>query len=145
MDVFKHWREEDYLELNPPYQRGDVWGIQRRQNLIKSILLGIPIPSIVINDRFSANWGNEIAVIDGKQRITTILMFLDGDLAIPSEWVGEGPGLIRFPQLRVPQQRGLRNYPLPITEGQLASVEAEEEVFMLVNYGGIAQGETDLE
>lgn len=143
IDVFFFWRKEGYLNLSPPYQRGDVWGSIRRQNLIKSILLGVPIPSIIINDRFSANWGEEMAVIDGKQRITTILMLMDDELKIPGEWVGQEKDLIKFSDLPKPEQRGFRSLPLQTCEGQLKSIEEEKEIFELINFGGVPQGESD--
>ena len=143
MDVFVHWKREGYLDLNPPYQRGDVWGMIRRRNLIRSIMLGIPIPSIIINDRFAANWGNEIAVIDGKQRITTILMFLESKLKVPAEWFGIEGDEIAYSDLPIARQRGLKNMPLPLCEGQLRTIEEEREVFELVNFGGVPQGKSD--
>jgi len=42
LDVIQHWRDAGYLDLSPPYQRGNVWGIVRQQNLIRSILIGVP-------------------------------------------------------------------------------------------------------
>jgi len=131
------------MDLNPPYQRGDVWGQIRQRNLIRSILVGIPIPSIIINDRFSANWGNEIAVIDGKQRITAILRFMDGELEVPAEWFGLDCGMTTFPALELRRQRGFKNIPIPVCEGRLESLESEREVFELVNFGGVPQGMTD--
>lgn len=148
IDTLLYWKKEQQLNLSPPYQRGDVWGYRRRQNLIRSILLGVPIPSIIINDRFAANWKDDesIAVIDGKQRITTVLDFLNDNLEVPAEWFGaSGPaGLVVFSDLTLARQRYIRQFPLPFTEGQLGSLEAEEEVFDLVNFGGLPQGETDV-
>jgi len=57
MDVIKHWHIDGQLLLDPPYQRGDVWGYKRQANLIRSILLGVPIPSIIINDRWQGEGG----------------------------------------------------------------------------------------
>lgn len=149
IEVFRHWNEEGYLNLNAPYQRGDVWGIERSRNLIKSLLLGIPIPSVIVNDRFAAGWGggtSDMVVIDGKQRITTFLMFLDGQLLIPSEWVENSckRSLVGFDYLDKSMQRRIRHSIIPVVEGQLESLEEEIEVFNLVNYGGVPQGETDV-
>lgn len=143
LDVITHWHKEGQLLLSPPYQRGDVWGPVRQRNLIRSILLGVPIPSIIINDRFQSGWGEEIAVIDGKQRITAVLAFLDDKFHAPGEWF-DLPGLAKFSDLPDRQQRRLRQSPLPFTEGVLGSLEEEQEVFDLVNFGGLAQGQTDL-
>lgn len=149
LDVIRYWYNDKGMELNAPYQRGDVWGVTRQRNLIRSILLGVPIPSIVINDRASAGWDQLIscAVIDGKQRITAIIGFLNGTLAIPAEWLGvagDSEGLVRFDFLPLPMQRGIKFHPIAFCEGQLPSIEAEREVFDLINFGGVPQGETDL-
>lgn len=143
LDVIQHWSKEQYLELSPPYQRGDVWGIVRQRNLIRSILLGVPIPSIIINDRFSAGWGEEIAVIDGKQRITAVLKFLEGGLSVPGDWFGVEAELVALPELPINLQRSFRNIPIQVSEGQLKTIEAEIEVFELVNFGGVPQGQSD--
>jgi hypothetical protein len=83
------------LDLNPPYQRGDVWTHLQRVNLIKSLLLSIPIAALILNRRGSNNaWKkNEgdpgdvyYAMIDGKQRTLTALMWFTDRLAVPTEW-----------------------------------------------------------
>lgn len=149
VDTILYWKLDRLLDLSPPYQRGDVWGCRRRANLIRSILLGVPIPSVIINDRFSANWREDesIAVIDGKQRLTTILDFLNDALLVPAEWFGMSTpsGLLVFSELPMPDQRRFRQSPIPFTEGQLPDLAAEQEVFELVNYGGVPQGESDHE
>jgi len=108
-------------------------------------MLGIPIPSIIINDRASAGWDDLItcAVIDGKQRITTVILFLTDELSVPGEWFGSVLKDVRFSDLSIVDQRRFRNHTLAFTEGQLKSLEEEREVFELVNYGGVPQGETD--
>lgn len=153
IETFTYWANNGQLLLSPPYQRGDVWGAIRQRNLIRSILLGVPIPSIIINDRFAAAWNSEreklttddecIAVIDGKQRITAILAFLRGALNVPGEWFGMS-GMVTFSELPMPRQRGFRQTPIQCCEGQLSGIEAEREVFELVNFGGVPQGESDL-
>lgn len=144
VEVIAYWHKEKGMDLSPPYQRGDVWGKTRQRNLIRSILLGIPIPSIVINDRASAGWSDTIscAVIDGKQRITAILAFLQDRLRVPGEWFNM-PGDVLFSDLSEATRRRFRCNPIPFTEGQLPSLEAEREVFELVNFGGVPQGGKD--
>lgn len=142
-DVILYWSEKDHLLLSPPYQRGLVWGYNRKVNLIRSLLLGVPIPSIVVNDRFAAGWGEEIAVVDGKQRMTAILEWFRGDLVVPGEWF-DMPGEVRYHELSLPRQRYFRLHALPFTEAQLPSLEAEIEVFDLINFGGVPQGESDV-
>lgn len=141
------------FDMDQPYQRGIVWGLRRRQNLIKSIMMGIPIPAIVINDRFSAgfhhpgygqdrNW--QYAIVDGKQRVTTIQAFINNEFSVPRQWwVDDADGTAYYGDLSLPQQRGFRNTPIPVAEGQFTSLDQEHELFDLVNFGGLQQGEID--
>lgn len=63
------------LELSPSYQRGDVWPTGDSQLLIESILRGIPLPSVIILRPKSAAEA-PFEVVDGKQRLTSILRFI---------------------------------------------------------------------
>ena len=62
------------LILAPKYQREKVWNPKQKSELIESILMGIPIPIIYL---FETREGTK-QVIDGRQRISTILDFLNG-------------------------------------------------------------------
>ena len=61
------------LNLTPSYQRGDVWTTGDRQQLIESIVRGIPLPSIILLEK---DPDEPIEVVDGKQRLTSILRFI---------------------------------------------------------------------
>ena len=66
--------EKDHLNLEPGFQRSSVWADRDREKLIDSILRNYPLPSIFLYRRFEE--GNLVYdVIDGKQRIESILMF----------------------------------------------------------------------
>lgn len=148
LEVLAHWHKEHYLELSPPYQRGKVWGLLRRQNLIKSLVQGIPVASLIINDRTrSPNWpqmdSGFLVMIDGKQRTCAILDFLGSIFPVPGAWFDLDLPLVYFNQLSAPKQRHFRNLPIAVSEGSLESLDQEEEVFHLVNFGGVPQGESD--
>ena len=63
------------VDMNPDYQRSHVWSREQRQEYIGFILQGGTTPPIVINKT------NEVdcAVVDGKQRLTSICKWLDGE------------------------------------------------------------------
>lgn len=66
--------EKRQLNLAPPFQRESVWTPADRQKLIESILRGYPLPSIFLY-RHEKDGSVGFDVIDGKQRLETILMF----------------------------------------------------------------------
>lgn len=70
---FRDQAAANALELNPSYQRGNVWTDKESSELIDSVLRGIPLPSIILNQRK----GDEaLEIVDGKQRLTAILRFI---------------------------------------------------------------------
>lgn len=63
---------EGMVDIAPEYQRHFVWNDERQSALIESLFLGIPIPSLFMATNKDASW----EVIDGLQRLTTILNFI---------------------------------------------------------------------
>ncbi|MCL1803987.1 MAG: DUF262 domain-containing protein [Eubacteriaceae bacterium] len=59
------------LDVHPEFQRFYGWDEEQKTKLIESILLGIPIPPIFVSQRRDGIWD----VIDGQQRLSTILQF----------------------------------------------------------------------
>lgn len=64
--------KENLIEIAPEYQRHFVWDEARQSQLIESILLGIPVPNLFMATNKDSSW----EVIDGLQRLTTIINFL---------------------------------------------------------------------
>lgn len=58
----------------PEYQRNFVWDIRQSSLLIESFLLGLPVPQVF----FYVDEANKNQVIDGQQRIMSVVYFLDG-------------------------------------------------------------------
>lgn len=74
----------DELEIRPPYQRQPVWSAKQKCALIESILLGLPIPELYVQHTIdsSESKGTDrsvFAVVDGQQRIRTVLQFIGID------------------------------------------------------------------
>jgi uncharacterized protein with ParB-like and HNH nuclease domain len=63
---------EQMIDIAPEYQRHFKWDTKRQSSLIESLLLGIPIPSLFMATNPNSSW----EVIDGVQRLTTILNFI---------------------------------------------------------------------
>jgi len=81
---FRDRYNEGQLVLKPPFQRQPVWSEKQKHVLIESILLGLPIPEIYIQhivevDEQTEQERSVYAVVDGQQRIRSVLQFLGVD------------------------------------------------------------------
>jgi hypothetical protein len=144
------------LDLDAPYQRGHVWGLARRRNLMRSVLMGLPFGSITVNNRLKATryLDTTQAVVDGKQRITTLLMWVRDEFACPASWFPPEDVLVTEETPDGPYVRcsGLRhgatrfeNTQVPTLEAELDFIEQEQDLFDLINFGGVPQGARDEE
>lgn len=61
------------IVLNPSFQRRDAWKPQQKSRFIESLILGLPIPQIVLAEAKSQR--GKFIVLDGKQRLLSILQF----------------------------------------------------------------------
>jgi hypothetical protein len=84
--------EENALELNPSYQRDYEWDKVAAQALFHTAFNTLPMGSIsIINDNKLVK---SVEVVDGKQRLTTLLDFVAG--RIPA-YKSKSTGLILHP------------------------------------------------
>lgn len=70
--VFRRISEDD-IDLQPDFQRGEVWPTQKKQRLIDSILRGWVIPPVLL---ISHGYGKPQQVLDGQQRLASIRDFM---------------------------------------------------------------------
>lgn len=59
----------------PPFQRGFVWSEVKASRFIESLLLGLPVPGIFFSKDMDSP---DLLVIDGQQRLKSLLFFYDG-------------------------------------------------------------------
>lgn len=64
------WQNEE-LKI-PDFQRKYVWKIEQASKFIESLMLGLPIPSLM----FYEDSDSYLLIIDGQQRIKSILLFV---------------------------------------------------------------------
>jgi hypothetical protein len=68
----------DALTLQPPFQRKPVWTHRQKAPLIESLLLRLPVPEIYLQQKTTALGTTEYLVVDGQQRIRSLLDFVTG-------------------------------------------------------------------
>lgn len=66
------------IDLNPEFQRRNVWSARAKSSFIESLMLGIPIPQILLSTKPQSK--STFIVLDGKQRLLALKEFLDGSL-----------------------------------------------------------------
>jgi len=77
---FLEWQRLGSLDLQPFYQRRSVWNPRVKSLLIDSLLRGYPLPLVFLHNRLDVTTSKTIRqVVDGQQRLRTILAFLDID------------------------------------------------------------------
>lgn len=147
-------RMRDEFDLDTPYQRGAVWDEERRRDLIRSSLMGLPIGAITVNERPFKRGAAHYAVVDGRQRIETFRAFVDDEFPIPETWLNsdediaetvEVPGWpvrgVYHSGMTVSAQRGFSFRPIVTQEASVKTLAEEAEIFRLLNAGGVAQTE----
>ena len=67
------------IDLQPDFQRGEVWSVPKKQRLIDSILRDWHIPPIHVIVEPST--GRQL-VLDGQQRLAAIRDFMDGNFTV---------------------------------------------------------------
>lgn len=77
---FRDRYREGTLSLKPPYQRKPVWAARQKCYLIESVLLNLPIPEIYVQQVTSADGDTRYAIVDGQQRIRTVLQFIGSEM-----------------------------------------------------------------
>lgn len=68
------------IELDPAFQRRNVWSRAAKSKFIESLFLGIPIPQILLSAR--SGHKNSFLVLDGKQRLLTLKEFLENEFQL---------------------------------------------------------------
>lgn len=72
-------RPEDPWNLDPDYQRGHVWTPRQRSLFLGNFLVHQRMPLVFINCG-DKNEHSRFEIVDGKQRITSILLFTRGEI-----------------------------------------------------------------
>ena len=89
---FNGRRSDATLEISPKWQRRAVWMEKERSELISTICSKLPFPEVYIQVVTDPKTGlQRHVVVDGQQRITSILMFIDNEVSLPENdpWFGK--------------------------------------------------------
>lgn len=107
------WNKRHQLNLRPIYQRRNVWTLKYKSYFLDTVIRNLPTSSIHINEKISNSNIVLREVVDGQQRLRTILDFLSDSIVISSSHNREF-GNIRFSKLPIQIQDRFLDYKLSI-------------------------------
>ncbi len=85
----KLYKRRDRYEI-PEWQREEVWGDKKKQQLIDSILRGWKLPKFYFLR--TSDERDEFEVVDGQQRLSTIFEFFGNELPLAQDSAEEFGG-----------------------------------------------------
>ena len=137
------WIKSKELILAPQFQRGDIWTSSAQSYFIDTLLRDLPFPPIyirLVTDRETKTSYRE--VVDGQQRLTTIVKFIDGKLILDKrskEFVGK-----TYDTLDDEDQSRLLAYQIGIEQLFGADDDTVLDIFHRINAYGISLNKQEL-
>jgi len=111
---FVEWDAAGQLELNPTFQRRNVWSEKAKSFLMDTVIRGKPIPKFFIRQKLNVTTRTSVReVVDGQQRLRTILAFVTDGFAISRSQNKEYGGR-RFSQLPEIVQEQILSYEVAV-------------------------------
>jgi hypothetical protein len=124
----------DQLNLDPPYQRRSVWSPKDRRYFLDTIFRGYPSPSIFLHKQVID--GKTIySVVDGKQRLETILRFADNKISIDKNFGDIRLAGKRWKSIKRDEDlsRSFWDYVIPVEQTNIIDTNMVNEVFDRLN------------
>src|ERR1700678_2713686 len=123
------------LDLDPPYQRKSVWTSKDRQFFLDTIFRDYPSPAIFLHKTIAADGSSTYHVVDGKQRLETILSFVNNKVRIAKDFGDVRLNGKNWKQLEGEQElrRRLWNYQIPVEMVDVIEGNVVNEVFDRLN------------
>lgn len=123
------------LDLSPPYQRRSVWTSKDRRYFLDTLFRGFPCPPIYLHKTIDQTGGAVFHVVDGKQRIETIIRFSQGKIRIPEDYGDERLNNKRWKDILVdtPLRNQFLNYPFVVEYFDDVDSTVVNEIFERMN------------
>jgi hypothetical protein len=107
-----YWFRKNEIELQPKFQRREVWTEKAQSYLIDTIIRGKPIPKIFIRQKIDLQTKTTMReVVDGQQRLKAIHLYLEDNLQMSRNHNDDYGGLV-FSELPDDVQRNFLDYRL---------------------------------
>jgi len=134
--IFELYRQyqKGNLELQPDFQRLQVWDNLKSSRLIESVLLEVPIPVIYLSEESDGKY----SVIDGQQRLNAFIKFLVNDIRLSGLTILTELNGKRFQDIPKNLQDKFENATIRIIEIRKESdPDVKFEIFERLNTGSV--------
>lgn len=133
LSTLKEMVDDGDIIPNPEYQRDYVYTDKQASKLVESVLMGIPIPTIYL----CVEEDNTYSVIDGQQRITSLVRYLKNDFALNGlQELNELNGKC-YKDLSKDIQKKLKSSSLSTISLLKQSTALKYEIFARLNQGAV--------
>lgn len=140
LELFKNYGGKyNNPTLDVDFQRDLVWTQKQKEELIKSLIRGLPIGSFFINKNFESPEVDYV-LYDGKQRLDAIKSFLSGEFPIH---VNDKEYYLKdLPKADV---YSITNARISVIESNISTMEELIEYYITINTAGRNHTEGDIE
>ena len=130
---FSQIQKKNQIILDSEFQREAVWKRKQQSELIESVLIGLPIPTMYFCEDRYAN----LIVVDGRQRLTAFFEFLDDKFVLSELKILKKLSGKKFSQLEPVYQSKIEDYQLIIQIIKPTTPDSIKfNIFDRVNRGG---------
>jgi hypothetical protein len=120
------------LDLHPSYQRRSVWSPKDRRFFLDTIFRNYPCPPLFLHRTIDDKGFSTYHVVDGKQRLETVLMFSRNEIAIGNDFGDIGLEGRKFNELEISEKRKFWDYIFVIDFIEIENTNVNE-IFDRVN------------
>lgn len=128
--------QDGSIVLQPPYQRRAFWDRKKKSSLVESVYLGLPLPLFYLADARASVQGEVVRtreVVDGQQRLTSLLEFYKGNLVIPDDSIIEDLRGKTFQALRPSLKQVFKDFKLSTATIPISARADKFELFRRLN------------
>jgi len=135
------------IDFNPAYQRDRVWSAAKQQILLAAVIMGTVPGAIALRNTGKKKYTYEL--MDGKQRLSTLFAFLDGELTLNAKgqahlnrygWKEDFTNKF-FADLPEAVQKTVLNTNFPVIEYTCTDQQARQIFLDIQNGERVSQGE----
>jgi len=131
------------LDIHPPFQRKPVWTNAQKAYLMDTILRGLPVPELYMQDVVDDAGNQRYIVVDGQQRVRACLEFLESKFSLDPKQSREW-GEVTFEDLGSSAKQDIYQYKFVVRTLPNLPEEALRDIFKRLNRSVVALNAQEL-